>query len=215
MENQENNLRTENGFVLVATLLVLLLLVMIGIAALNTTTVELQIAGNEKVHNETFYAAEAGAELAVEVMEQNVFCPDGFDSTAPAASNPDYADLDGMIRVYERGANSLILYQELSPAVADVCNATSLNFADIAYPIANLTAGSPMNYMYVGGETQMMYGGALQMAAGYEGKGKSAAGGGVVKMYDIFSKNIGLDNSRSIVQVGWRYPLGWEGDCNY
>lgn len=208
MENQDNILSCENGFVLVGSLLVLLLLVVIGIASLNTTTIELQIAGNEKVHNETFYAAEAGGELAVEVIEQNLVCPDGFTSTSTDGSGVDLADLNGLTRAYERNGNDLMLYQEIAPTTAEVCaqndTDTSTNFEDVAYPTTNLTNGNPLNYMYIGGETQMNLGSSLQMAAGYEGKGKSAAGGGASKIYDIFSKNLGRDNSRAIIQIGWR-----------
>ena len=58
-------------------------------------------------------------------------------------------------------------------------------------------------------------GGSLQDNAGYEGKGKSAAGGGIYKMYDIYSQYSGLNNTESIVLLGWRHPADWTGDCNY
>lgn len=50
----------ENGFVLVLCLVMLTILSVIGIAALNTTDVELQIAGNDKVEKQVFYGAESG-----------------------------------------------------------------------------------------------------------------------------------------------------------
>lgn len=222
MNKQDKILGSEKGFVLIASLLVLLILVIIGVAALNTTTIELQIAGNEKVHKETFYAAEAGAELGIEVMMQNLSCPDGFASSGSDSSGVIIDNLDGMTRVYERGGNSLILYQEVSPTIAEVCAVNSIsdtsgNFEDIAFPITNLTTGVQASYLYVGGQTEMGFGSSLQMAAAYEGKGKSAAGGGVFKVYDIYSKHEGRNNSQSIVQLGWRcsVDVAGVGDCNY
>ena len=37
------------------------------------------------------------------------------------------------------------------------------------------------------------------MAAGYEGKGKSAGQGGVAKIFEIYSQFLGLNNSEAIV----------------
>ncbi|WP_136808417.1 pilus assembly PilX family protein [Desulfosediminicola flagellatus] len=50
----------QDGFVLVLSLIMLAVLSVIGIAALNTTDVELQIAGNDKAEKVVFYGAESG-----------------------------------------------------------------------------------------------------------------------------------------------------------
>lgn len=52
-------INNENGFVLVASLLILLLLVVIGTSAVTNSTIEIQIAGNERTHELAFYSAEA------------------------------------------------------------------------------------------------------------------------------------------------------------
>jgi len=51
----------EDGFVLVATLVILMLLVILGISTTTNTSIELQIAGNDKVYKQNFYQAEGGA----------------------------------------------------------------------------------------------------------------------------------------------------------
>jgi len=56
-------LRSERGFALVIALLILLVLTLIGISAINTTTFETSISGNERVGTDAFYAAEAGIEI--------------------------------------------------------------------------------------------------------------------------------------------------------
>jgi len=58
----------EQGFVLVLALFMLTVCTMIGIAAMSTSTIELDIAGNERVHRETFYQADAGTSAAAEAL---------------------------------------------------------------------------------------------------------------------------------------------------
>ncbi|MEW6518817.1 MAG: PilX N-terminal domain-containing pilus assembly protein [Thermodesulfobacteriota bacterium] len=226
MMHLKNISKKEQGFVLIASLLILLILVIIGVAATTNTTIEVQIAGNEKVHKETFYNAEGSLSVGVEVLEQNLYCPTGFSATGVDDGGISVADLEGVVRVYERNGNELALYQNPSLAEnvieADI-NAHALNDVSFTLPIdpaLNLddldAAGTQrVSYIYIGGRTEMAAGGALQMAAGYEGKGKSAAGGGVLKLYEVTALHQGRVDSRSIIQLGWRFPVGWTGDCNY
>ena len=58
-------LRDERGFALIIALLVLLVLTLIGISAINTTTFETSISGNERVGTDAFYAAEAGIQIGL------------------------------------------------------------------------------------------------------------------------------------------------------
>jgi len=52
--------RQNQGVSLIIALLILLVLTLIGISAISTTTYEVNIAGNERLYNEAFYAADAG-----------------------------------------------------------------------------------------------------------------------------------------------------------
>lgn len=60
MQNLTIDLRTEGGSVMVVALLMLALLTVIGIAASNTSTTEMQISANEQQNRIVFYAADAG-----------------------------------------------------------------------------------------------------------------------------------------------------------
>ena len=60
-----NILRREKGIALIIALLVLLVLTLIGISAINTTTFETSISGNERVGTDAFYAAEAGIQIGL------------------------------------------------------------------------------------------------------------------------------------------------------
>jgi hypothetical protein len=55
-------LRDDRGVSLVVALLILLVLTILGISAINTTTFETNIAGNERIYNNAFYAADSGVD---------------------------------------------------------------------------------------------------------------------------------------------------------
>ena len=63
--------------------------------------------------------------------------------------------------------------------------------------------------------TKMGEGGASQMAAGYEGKGKAAGAAGAHIAYDIVSGHVGPFNSQAMVRLQWRHVIGQEGPCLY
>ena len=56
---EKDILRNKNGVALVIALIILLLLTFVGISAISTTTFETNIAGNERVGTDAFYASEA------------------------------------------------------------------------------------------------------------------------------------------------------------
>jgi hypothetical protein len=223
MYKQLQSHHNEQGFVLVTALLVMLVLTIIGIITTTNTSTELQIAGNDKVHKMTFYEAESGAILGTEILEQSLNCSTGFTSTSTVdgVAVRDLPDPpNSRIRVYARGesvgSEDLILWNNEPPAPDDLEDIIGdIAQADIAYPIANLGDGVEAGYLYISGATTMLPGGALQMAAGYEGKGKAAGQGGVAKYFDIYSQFNGLVDSESIILFGWRHLVGSEGTCIY
>lgn len=62
-------LNNENGSVLVAALMVLVLLTIVGISAMNNSTTESALATNTLLYERAFYAAEAGFEHAKGVLK--------------------------------------------------------------------------------------------------------------------------------------------------
>ena len=57
-----------HGSVLVIGLLALILLTLIGVSATTTSSIEVQIAGNDKASKEAFYAAEFGLSMGEQVV---------------------------------------------------------------------------------------------------------------------------------------------------
>ncbi len=53
-------------------------------------------------------------------------------------------------------------------------------------------------------------GSAIQMAAGYEGKGKSAAGGGAAYTHEIHAQNRGPRGNEAVIRIEWMHLVGQE-----
>lgn len=64
----KNIIAEEKGFILVTAMVVLLLLVLIGIGAMRTSSIEVLIAGNDKFHKEAFYSADSGVYLTPKLI---------------------------------------------------------------------------------------------------------------------------------------------------
>ena len=221
MNRAQHRVNNEEGFVLVVALMILVILSLIGIAGLNTSIFEKQIAGNDWNAKRTFYRADGGVSLGSELLEQSFACPDGFNggvgSQVVLAGTP--------VLVQARNANQLKLWANPGidqDALKDdrkcLLDPDFNQRFDAAYPMGSDGALPTVDvgYLYVGGETSVMAGGALQMAAGYEGKGKSSAQGGAAKEMDIYSQYLGPKNSEAIIMMGWRHLIGSEGGtCNY
>ena len=200
-------INNEGGFVLIVALMIMVVLTIIGIAATNTSIFELKISGNDRVHKRALYQAEAGAILATEVIEKNIQCLTGFTSTVADGS---VADLETTTRVWSRttnGRNGLAMYLDPSPWTADICTPTDIDTPNISYPITNIGSAVELTEVYLGGKIEMLPGGSLIMAAGYERAGKSAAGGGTARGYDIISRHRGVNNSQSTIGFGWRHVV--------
>jgi hypothetical protein len=81
-----DRLKDEQGFALVITLLVLALLTMMGTAAINTTSFELQITGNERIARQRFVIADSGWKQAGPFLNAL--------NAPPNAVNPGSLDYD-------------------------------------------------------------------------------------------------------------------------
>jgi len=78
-------LRRSQGVALTLALLVLLILTLIGISAISTTTYETNIAGNERLYNNAFYAADAGIDYFYGTIDSYIILAatsGGIDSQA-------------------------------------------------------------------------------------------------------------------------------------
>ncbi|ACN15856.1 PilX [Desulforapulum autotrophicum HRM2] len=185
----------DSGSALIMALLILTVLTIIGISAVTTSTIETKIASNDMLHKKAFYSADGGTEVGREVLEQNVACPAGFKTEPLTIGTAVIENKSFALEENEPGS------EYPTDTVRDV------HFpADDTQPHTNIIAF---------GNTQLSKGSALQMAAGYEGKGKGAAGGGGEIIYSLYAKFQGKRNSRSCIMIHYRHLIGHEGECNY
>lgn len=188
-------LANQRGYVLVVALLMLVILTALGIFSLNTSLLEIQISGNDKVQKQTFSEADSGTQVGSMLLEENIACPTGF-SAAPLGI--------GGAMVHTRNFWS----NETIPAAAypsDTQRHISLPNND-AVPHTNLFFSS---------NSSLSTGHAIQMIAGYEGTGYSAAKGGGQLVTNINSQRLGEANSVSSLRATWRHLIGHEGTCSF
>jgi len=199
----------EGGFVLVGAMLILLLLMLIGISASNTTTMEIHIAASDRVRKESFSQADGGTQLAVRLVEENLATPGGFTAV----------DADGVLTDPFTPPNNTVLIVDKTLSEDEGVPALPSDAArDVAYfPEGYNPAlpNAPHTNITAGGVTSVTEGAGLQMVAGYEGKGKGTAGGGGQILYTIYSQHLGNAGSESVVQVDWRHVIGLELDSRY
>jgi hypothetical protein len=63
--------KNEEGFILIVTLIILVLLTLIGISASKTSEIEIRISGNEMRYKRNLYSAEAVAIECAQTLEDN------------------------------------------------------------------------------------------------------------------------------------------------
>ena len=195
-------LRREQGFVLVTALLMLLVLTVLGLLATNNTIIELQIAGNDRVHKQTFYQADAGTELAERLVWANSICSqvrNGFSDSNILGSiwafDTVFADGNANIDISQplSDANREITYYP-GGLVGDPVNIAKSDVAPHTNFLTTFTVGSNP-------------GSNLQMISGFEGQVGSNQKGATHRMYTVNSQHNGVANSQTTLQTRWRLDI--------
>lgn len=192
--------QAQSGSAMVMILFILAILTMVGLLAIKSTTMELQMAANQLRHREAFYAAEGVAELVSEILEQNVACPQGFGQTSL---------FDGLVQVdtpdfWKNDPVSTWLPED---------GVGSASLRDMRIP-AGTDGSEPHSNVFIGGAPAISAGNALQTAAGYDGIGRSAASHGTHIIYDQIIRHTGRFETEAVLKIRWRHVVGTEGPCN-
>jgi hypothetical protein len=177
----------ERGSALAITMLVLMLVTVIGLFALSTTDVEIQISGNERLYQQAFYAADAGSDFAQRVAWE----------THGLGVLPDTTTDVGTVTLHDSLFDELMDYDT---AENDSDTDSPLNAPDITVQMASLTTN-----IDVDGTSGYLAGAAIQFGAGYEGIGAGMGQGGVGKFYTIDSLSQGLRSSSARVESRYQY----------
>lgn len=214
----------DKGFVLIAALLILFIMVIIGISATTIAVLELQIAGADRTHTQTFYQADAGTQLAAGLIEASVASVDSFTHLTDASdgakilTDPDNANstiVIGNATLWENDRENL---DTLPKDPTDTVRDAAYYPIDTKYPNGydpTTATTAPHTNITLAGDITYTAGQGLQMVAGYEGLGKGTASGGAQILYIIKSQHIGYTDSVSLVQTQWRHVIGMEEDARY
>jgi Tfp pilus assembly protein PilX len=111
MSQMLKKLNNEQGFTLLIFLSLLLMLTLIGVAAVMTSTTDVNIAGNDLKSVKTFYSAEAGLEKAIAQIRAH------YTSGATGAPNPlpsDSFDLGNTAVIYNTVDNGAAVTETLT-----------------------------------------------------------------------------------------------------
>jgi len=161
----------QQGFVLVLVLVLMTIMTLLGIMVIDFSTIDLQITGNQKQVSIALEGADAGLDLSIPVIEQTL-AAGALDDAGITASGV-VTDLDT--------TNLLDELTGLRNLDADTASATpdlriaSLGGTEVQVDIDRMVS-------------DIVAGGALEFASGYEGIGAGAAGGGISVLYRVTSQ---------------------------
>ena len=201
-------LNNQRGSALIIALLMLVVLTLLGISATTTSTVELQISGNDKLYKRSFFAADGGTAAGSELVEQNIEDRDWTDDSPRgnvAILNGDFylnRDTDAGIDPVPSDTN-----QDLVIPLSAIVDENLDGVIDVNDSPFLLDTSVPRTNLKIVGNSQLSTGSAVQLASGYEGKGKGAGGGGAWIIFDIRAQHRDVRDTAVMVRLGWRHVM--------
>ena len=167
-----------DGFVMATVLLLLLVLTLIGLAAMNSSTVENMLSGNIRLRERNMSNADGAVAITVPAIETVV-----RQETAGA---------------FTFISNASTLATELRTSEFDPDNVDSS--PDFTLTVGTETVDVDVDKMY----TKFAGGQSIEFASGYEGVGKGA-GSGSYTYYRINATSRGAVGSEATVGTIYRY----------
>lgn len=179
--------RQENGFVMLTVLLIMLLVIVVGLMATSTSTLELQVAGMDKFHAQAFSASDSGVYVTPKVIGRAL-------AELRVPDNPNFSTIAPW------------LYDEImgysDPPAADAPAATALAFS--------LTSDSQVaiDIRRLGQEN--IGGSGAEFGSGAAGVGPGVSGG-VQIIYAIDALGTGRKKTSSNIVAEYRLIPGTAG----
>ncbi len=180
MKSIQQTASNETGAALIGVLLLLMLLTVIGLSATTTSTVEQQIAANDKQHRIAMYHTDAGLMAVTKMVNQVV-----FERTLTASDNIVFTpDLD---TVYDQ-----IKYPD----------SYDYGASDLQYTLGDTTVTMDVHRW----ATRSEEGGAsLEFITGSQSSATGGGGGGVM-YYRFTADGQGQQNTRSQLSANYIRP---------
>jgi hypothetical protein len=174
-------LRQEDGIAMLTILMLTVILTVIGIAAITTTTMDLKLAGGERLREGSVNTAEACLSTSVQIIQQTL-----ANSALPAS----ILGLQTPV-IWQAPLESEIMGVPGFEQNADTADWQTLPTTLIAPNAQIVLGGFTVNIDIDRLFARPKPGSSLAFAAGYEGTGAGAAGGGVEVLYRISCYSFG------------------------
>src|SRR5213594_4965985 len=168
----------EDGIAMLTVLMLTIILTVIGVAAITSTTLDIKMAGGERLRESTLNAAEACMSSGVQIIQQTLQ-NGGVPGTLTAAGTNPSITLPLGTAPGQNPLEAEIMGQ--SNANADSADPTVGSTRNAVLTISTYTVNMDIDRLYA----QPKSGSALQFAAGYSGAGAGASGGGIEILYRI------------------------------
>jgi Tfp pilus assembly protein PilX len=187
-------LGNERGVAMLTILMLILILTVIGLASITSTSLDIKMAGGDRMRVSSINAAEACMSSAVQIIQQTLQGSAIPTALLAVGANPKLTQAPLESEILGQSDNNP---DTADPSVAGAANAV-LSIPNAASPV--FTVYMDIDRLY----SKAKAGGSLQFASGYEGSAAGAAGGGVEIFFriDCYAKSVrGLTTKGRITGV--------------
>ncbi len=174
--NTKIKLKDESGIALVVALLIMVLLTILGTAAIMTSTTDVKISDNFEDYQETFYAADGGINVAPGIIDRAFAIIDTGTNSPAFTDDPNDPEDDYSLTYTGDLMTELQAATPDSSATADTAADT-----DISTTIGSGNVNIDVDYVAV----MRLAGGSTESQSRYEGIG--AGGSAFADQYRIHS----------------------------
>ncbi len=184
----------EFGHILPISLMILVVLSLLGAAAIVTSTTDVEIASNEKQYHMAFYTADGGSDIAPRIIRDTISLNDEPNYGADVTVRSGFID---ELLNFTSGDNDGATDSTLSNPDVQITNLTLIHTVSIDIDTNPATIPMP--------------GGGLEFGSGTEGVGGGVSSGGTATLYTIESLSQGPKSTTSTVRNQYLYVYGIGG----
>jgi hypothetical protein len=192
-EVAQAKLKEEQGMVLVVALFIMVVMALIGAAAMMVSSVDMGSSREDRLRRAAFFSAEGGIEMVPSILDyfiRNTPDPAGFPGNLRS-------DLQGMVQDGDF-LNEIMGYDTNNDGSTDNPN----NNPDVQMTTVD---GRQVTLDIDRFFTEHAGGGSAESLVGYEGVGTSGGTGGTAVYYRATSRAADANNTVSNVEIVYRY----------
>lgn len=187
----------QRGIALISSLLMLVVLSLMAIGLSMDSSMNVRIAGYQRLKARSFGFAESGLMASSDLLEDNIY-EAGWDASGADLSYPNLGGgYTGSVLIMQGHGD---FYMNANPG-DDGEGDTTIRMTVDGAGQADIVADVAVQKLV----SKTATGGAMQVAAGYSGIGKSQAAGGTHILYNISST--GIEQNGTVTDVAMHYRV--------